>query len=180
LVKARNIKLENIDINEKVGALHRYWVRADAIRELIKKNQIFGIRSRKNRLIYDLDIFLIIETYYSLLYVVIEGYKEINIEDKNINILLQENNYVDFLRLFRNSIFHYQKEPISEKTLKFLETKDSEIWINKLNIALKKYFEENLKIKEIYDIFKKKSTKSLLIAVKRLFNKYFKHSKNMK
>lgn len=88
---------------------------------------------------------------YGLIYVVIEGYKELKYEDEKIDRLLAQNDFVDSLRLFRNATFHYQKKAIPEKALKFLELEESETWIGELHIAFKLFFEKELPMKEILE-----------------------------
>ena len=59
-----------------------------------------------------------------------------------------QTDYVDRLRRFRNSILHYQEDPLSEKHVAFLVAKGSERWIRDLNRAFKAYFERELPIEE--------------------------------
>lgn len=46
------------------------------------------------------------DMWYSSLFVVIEGWRELYIDDNIINELLKSEN-VDLLRKYRNSVFHY-------------------------------------------------------------------------
>jgi len=96
--------------------------------------------------------------WYSLLYVVVEGYLELKLSDPDIDELLKAESYLGSLRLFRNTSFHYQKDPIPEKAMKFLVTEDSETWIKSLNRALDKFFLEHLPIKEQMEAFKGRGT----------------------
>jgi len=92
---------------------------------------------------------LSIEVYYALLYVVVEGYRAMEYKAQAIDDLLQKEEYVEQLRRFRNAIFHFQKTPITEKFLNFLEAKDSEHWIKELHAEFEKYFHANLPIGNI-------------------------------
>ena len=47
-----------------------------------------------------------------------------------------------------------KKKPIKEKILAFLELSESEIWINKLHLAFKKFFEESTPIKDVFEKIK--------------------------
>ncbi len=67
---------------------------------------------------------------------------------------MEQADFIDALRLFRNATFHYQKEPIPEKALKFLETTDSEKWIQDLHIAFRQFFEQQLPILETIEKLK--------------------------
>jgi hypothetical protein len=83
-----------------------------------------------------------------LLYVVIEGYQEIRLSGVDIDKLLAQTDYVERLRRFRNSVLHYQEDPLSEKHMAFLLAEGSEKWILDLNRAFKAYFERELPIEE--------------------------------
>ena len=87
------------------------------------------------------SVFLAMQAWYALLYVVIEGYQELDSEDARIDVLLANEDYVDALRRFRNSVFHFQKEPLNEKLLGFISVPESENWIRDLNTAFQEYFE---------------------------------------
>ena len=81
--------------------------------------------------------------WYSSLYVVIEGYKELKINNPEIDELLTEAEFVDKLRLFRNSIFHYQKDIYNTKFLGVDDSDEFVEWIYKLhNLFGKKIIEE--------------------------------------
>ena len=81
---------------------------------------------------------------YSGIYLVIEGWRELNLHDERIDALL-ESPLVDRLRRFRNATFHHQKEPLSRKHLEFFgtEEEETEIWLNKLYSEFERFFAEN-------------------------------------
>ena len=99
-----------------------------------------------------------LSVWYALLYVVIEGFKELKLSHPEVDDLLKNEELVDSLRLFRNAVFHYQKDPITEKLLKFLAEKNSEYWIMDINKALEKFFLESLPINQYIDQIKKCSS----------------------
>jgi hypothetical protein len=76
--------------------------------------------------------------WYSSIFVVIEGFRELKLEDPKIAALLESPN-VDALRLMRNSTFHFQKEYICPKATKFMESKDSVAWIRSLPEAFSEF-----------------------------------------
>lgn len=84
----------------------------------------------------------------------IEGYQELGISDETVDSLLEQDDFVDALRLFRNATFHYQKASIPEKAMKFLETDNSEHCIKDLHVAFRQYFENQLPIKETMEKLK--------------------------
>jgi hypothetical protein len=78
---------------------------------------------------------------YSGIYLVIEGWKNLNLKDDRVEKLL-ESPFVDRLRLFRNATFHYQKEPISWKHLQFFgtEEEETEVRLNELYREFEPFF----------------------------------------
>jgi hypothetical protein len=138
---------------EKLGALHKHWVTADSIdyhlRRSIRGGPPEGISQESAELGQMMSAFAALGVWYSLLYVVIEGYRELGHHDERIDELLANDEYVTALRLFRNATFHYQADPLSPKLLRFLEAKDSEKWIKELNRALKGFFERELNLAEL-------------------------------
>ena len=138
---------------EKLISLHKHWLNADAIKHVVK-TKIGGNSGLPKELQEFAEIhsaFARISVFYGLIYVVIEGYLELNLSNENVDSLLAKDEFVNALRLFRNATFHYQKQATPEKALKFLELKESEHWIRELHLAFKLYFEETLPIKEWYD-----------------------------
>jgi hypothetical protein len=137
---------------EKLVALHKHWVAADSINYHLRRSvdvakkasndvpKAFGDVGRV------MSVFAALSVWYALLYVVVEGYRELAFQDEDIDKLLANDEYLQALRLFRNATFHYQESPLSPKLMTFLEAKDSEIWIMALNRALKGFFERELKI----------------------------------
>ena len=139
---------------EKLVALHKYWINADAIKQVVMTkigSETSNLPNEITKLAELHSSFAKLSVLYGLIYVVIEGYQELKYTNEQIDTLLAQNDFVDALRLFRNATFHYQKKPISEKALKFLELKESETWIRELHIAFKLFFEKELPMKEILE-----------------------------
>ncbi|MDN4709644.1 hypothetical protein QYZ44_07290 [Vibrio parahaemolyticus] len=143
-------------MNSSMVALHSHWLNADAVKVVVSTNIPLddAFSSELKNLSQLHSSFHRISVFYSLLYVVVEGYRELNGSNEKVDLLLAQDDFVDALRLFRNATFHYQKAPISEKTLKFLEAENSENWINDLHIAFREYFEQHLPIQETIEKFK--------------------------
>lgn len=111
------------------------------------KYVLFEVRPAKKKVkkeLHDIAMFhsqlLRLEAFYALFYVVIEGYRELGFKYEKIDILLEQEAYVEHLRRFRNAVFHYQKDPLNLKLLNFLDAKDSEIWIKTLYRAFEEFF----------------------------------------
>jgi len=145
-------------MNPEIIALHKHWCTADAVKQFISADvpekgceeypQWFKSLGNMASVFHRLSV------WYALLYVVIEGFREMKLTHPEVDELLKNEECVDCLRLFRNATFHYQKDPLTEKTLKFLEAKDSEKWIMDLNKALNRFFLETLPIKEQVEALK--------------------------
>ncbi|MBN2249413.1 MAG: hypothetical protein JW682_03625 [Campylobacterales bacterium] len=139
---------------EKLVSLHKHWINADAIKQVVMTKIGGDTSSLPDEIAQLAEIhssFARLSVLYSLIYVIIEGYKELKYTNEQIDILLAQDDFVDALRLFRNAIFHYQKKPISEKALKFLELEESETWIRELHIAFKLFFEKELPMNEMLE-----------------------------
>lgn len=153
MTKARSSERESAEAVFKLAVLHKHWLHADSIKERIR----LPIRdAEKSKLPDDFlaiakafSDFLAMSVWYALLYVVVEGYRELKLDDAEINRLLEQGEYVDLLRRFRNAVLHYQEDPLPEKLMAFLTAKDSEKWIWDLNRAFDVFFASELQIKEI-------------------------------
>ena len=99
--------------------------------------------------------FMRLSVWYALLYVVIEGYREVGKKDDAIDKLLFDEPLVDMLRRFRNAMFHYQADPFSEKLLDFLQAEKSTEWSRQVNAAFKAFFERELPILETLERLKR-------------------------
>ena len=77
---------------------------------------------------------------YAGLYVVIEGWRKLGLEDEEVDRLLESPN-VELLRRFRNGTFHYQQKYWSEKLVELI--RDGEgvpQWVSELNRMFGRYF----------------------------------------
>jgi hypothetical protein len=137
-------------------SLHKHWLNADALRQVYQTRvpdyDHFSKEMAEFAQMY--SSFARLSVLYGLIYVVIEGYQELGCKHKVVDELLSKEEFVDALRLFRNSTFHYQKKPVSEKMLTFLNLEESEIWIRRLHSAFQQFFEETLPIEETLNEFK--------------------------
>jgi hypothetical protein len=138
----------------KLVSLHKHWLTADAVqyhlRQSIKSTGAAQLTPPNfDELARRLPEFSVLTVWYSLLYVVVEGYRELECQDTTLDQLITQSYHVKNLRRFRNATFHFQEEPIPQKVTEFLYAADSDVWINNLNRALKAFFERELNISEI-------------------------------
>ena len=131
-------------------ALHKHWVTAGSIdhhlRRSLSMKESFpsGVSKEVAEDAIATSGFAALSVWYSLLYVVVEGYSEIGYHDAEVDALLSNEDYVSRLRRFRNATFHYQEDPLSPKLMEFLQAKDSSEWIHNLNRALGNFIEREL------------------------------------
>lgn len=149
----------------EIIALHKHWCIADAVKVVI--NAPITSRSEESSEIkrYGQEFVLLGEkaslfarmsVWYALLYVVVEGYRELKVAFPPLDELLEKPELVNDLRLFRNATFHYQENPLSEKILGFLCQEESEKWIHELNRQLEAFFLTRLPIKEVLKAIEQK------------------------
>lgn len=148
---------------EKLIALHKHWLAADALKQFLFSQ--VPVDDRTSELPRDLlDVaqvwsgMLRLEVFYGLMYVVVEGYQSLDCRDDAVDHLLAETQYVYAFRRFRNAVFHYQGELVSTKLVDFLEAEGSEKWTRDLYAALRSFFERSLPIEDVIDQLSKRST----------------------
>lgn len=78
--------------------------------------------------------------FYSAMYVLIEGWRDLKYHDSNIDALL-ESPFVDLLRSFRNATFHFQPKFVSEKWKGYLDAgEESSQWFQQPRNAFSEFF----------------------------------------
>lgn len=133
----------------KLAALHRHWVVADSIRVVLQQKLLnskeevdvihkFGL----DYIVFGEKVSMLcrMQVWYSLLFVVIEGYKELGMNFAPLENVLENSENVSLLRRYRNATFHYQADPLNDKIIDFLNKDGSEIWIRDLNAQLEAFF----------------------------------------
>lgn len=126
----------------KLFTLHRYFIWADRMRvhfdsTLKNKDKLDPIR-------FKIDSFLYMSYWYAELYVVIDGWNELGLQDNAVNTLLQSPN-VNLLKRYRNGVFHFQKEYFDKRFIEFMTNgQDCVVYVRELRKALSEYFLKNL------------------------------------
>jgi len=78
--------------------------------------------------------------WYGCLYILIEGWRTLRLENQEIDALLRSSN-VNLLRIYRNATFHYQKDYLHEKYMTFLrEGEATATWVRAIHNAFAGYF----------------------------------------
>jgi hypothetical protein len=144
---------ERKPISISLMALQGHWLRADAV----KQRMLTNVEQRGKGLQLPDDIealgqheskVMMLTVFYGLIFVVVEGYRELQLKDETIDALLTNSDFVDHLRRFRNAVFHFQKVPLDERLVKFLDMQGSEVWIRELFRAFDKFLMRELPVVE--------------------------------
>lgn len=128
-----------VDSQRELIALHRYFLQANRMRtcydELLARQ---GAALPGDEHWTDQYIYLCL--WYSCLFVVIEGWRELDLCDQQVDVLLGSE-YVALLRRFRNGVLHFQKDYWDDRFLDFVrEGADSATWARALNSEFGRYF----------------------------------------
>ena len=140
--------------------LHKHWIIADSVNYHLRRSLNSavepeeGLPKELSDIGQQMSGFYTLSVWYSLLYVVVEGFRELKLSDPKIDELLSQEEYTETLRRFRNATFHFQTDPLSDKLMDFLTAEKSEHWIRDLNRAFKKYFEKSLPLEEMVNAMK--------------------------
>jgi hypothetical protein len=138
-------------------ALYTHWVRADSIKERMRleiPENGNTLPQSMQELGQQMSKIHALEVLYGLIFVVIEGFRELNCKDERVEKLLTAEKYVDLLRRFRNGVFHYQKEPMDPRLVSFITREGSGEWIREMHAALGAFFMRELPIKEGIERYK--------------------------
>lgn len=170
--------MEDFENKIKVFTLYRYYLYAVIMRDDLRKENLGDFIKQLNDnissilLIFSSRAGVYLTYFYSAIYLVIEGWKDLKLSDEDIDKLISSP-YTDRLRLFRNATFHYQKEPVSPKLLNFFgsEEEATEKWINELYAKFGEYFRKNSF--DFPDDLKKEITGKSEQEMAKLVQKYY-------
>lgn len=126
-----------------IHTLHRYYIWQNKMRELFyeelqsaaARNVPIEIGSNEQ-----IRVFHYMSYWYAGLFVVIEGWREMGLQDQEIANLLDSPN-VDLLRRYRNGVFHFQRTYFDERFLAFIRDGEDVVdWVRSLNSAFGRFF----------------------------------------
>lgn len=139
----------------RVAVLYSHWIKADSINYHLRRSLRHGpevesgMTDDLNALAQTISTMHALSVWYGLLWVVVEGYRELKLSDEKIDALLASDDMTSSFRRFRNAVFHFQGEPLSPKLIDFITAPASEKWVNELNRSFNRFFSETLKVKEV-------------------------------
>jgi hypothetical protein len=139
-----------------VLALHRYFVAASRMQRHFESNLVpfeepqSATQEDPNR--RALEVFAgprgnFMYYWYGSLYVVIEGFRSLNLKDQSIEALLGSPN-VNALRRCRNGAFHFRPSYFSARSLKAMSKPDFVMWVREVMTAFRGYFDRELNLGE--------------------------------
>ena len=139
-----------------LASLHKHFLAADAIKQLLFVDipiatKDAGLRADLLEAGQYFSRVLRLQVFYGLLYVVVDGYSELGCQDRDVDELLTNADFVNALRRFRNATFHYQEDPFSEKLLDFIAAKGSDDWSRNVYHALDRFFTSQLRLEKNLD-----------------------------
>jgi hypothetical protein len=142
------VEQQHKSVSLELAALYRHWCRADAIKFVLFA--VTADQPTRDQNVVDAEVMstlLRLEVFYALTFVVVEGYRELALEDPVIDQLLAVPIFVDQLRRFRNGVFHYQADPVSSKLMDLITAQQSQEWMQELHREFQRLFLEILPIK---------------------------------
>lgn len=126
----------------KVFSLHRYFIWCAEMREhYLQVGQQVSPTPSFFENEKAVQAFMYLSYWYAGLYVVSEGWQELKLSDHEIDALLQSP-HLDFLRRFRNGIYHFQEDYFDKKFMDALgRGEDFDKWAESLTFAFARYFD---------------------------------------
>jgi len=126
-------------LKQKIFSLHRYYLWANFMRTQFDEVLVKSYADKE----FDAEgiyKFMYMSFWYGELYAVIEGWKELHLTDKTIDVLLEEAEMVKLLKRYRNGTFHYKSKYFDSRFLDFMSRDETVKWTRKLNSAFGAYF----------------------------------------
>lgn len=117
-------------------ALQKHWHTMDAVGRFEADPPLDGkLRVGSNQPLSQ-STFMRTSVWLGLLYVVVEGYRELRLQDHRVDYFLSFSDRVEELRRFRNCIFHYQSDPDDARLGAFLNREACLGWAHELSRAI--------------------------------------------
>ena len=105
----------------------------DAIIDQRVEEMVFDVK-------FEIETNLYMSYWFSSLYVVIEGWKELGMKDERVDALLHSR-HVKLLRRYRNGVFHFQRDYFDERFMGFFRDGIDRLdWIRRLHMEFESYF----------------------------------------
>ena len=112
----------------EVFTLHKYFIHANFMRHRFFEKAV--AEGPAKELVSESKLFM--DAWYVGLYVVIEGWKTLNLTDSTIDELLRSPNG-ELLRRYRNGICHFQRKYFDDRFMALIQEKSVVMWLQVLN-----------------------------------------------
>jgi hypothetical protein len=126
-------------------SLHKYFIWANYMRtqfyKILEHNyKLTNRNSDDPNLQMVSEKYIFMSYWFAGLYVVIEGWRTLKLQDDKIEQLLKSPN-VSLLKFFRNGVFHFQKKYSDSRFLNFIEKGFNNVeWVTNLHREFNRYF----------------------------------------
>lgn len=125
--------------HEKIFTLHRYFVWANRQRDYFFEGVTEPPKKMAETQRWVKVQFVNVCYWIGSLYVVVEGWQQLKLSDKDVDTLLTSP-HVYYLRRFRNGVFHFQKSYFDQRFLALFEQSDGMVWVTDLHKAFSRFF----------------------------------------
>lgn len=123
---------------QEFASLFRYFVWADLMRQYFDHELLQAPGTDDPFMFFSTKRGIFMTYWYGGLYVVIEGWRELDLHDSQVDLLLESGN-VELLRRFRNGAFHYQRAWLDARLSDFCGSPDSVRWVRELTRRFGEY-----------------------------------------
>ncbi len=125
---------------ETIFTLHRYFLCANGLR--VKFEESFqDVKKPIDKAYLADDGFRFMLMWYAMLYVLIEGWRKLQLADGAVTPLLRQRKCVDLLRECRHSVFHFSPDYFDDRFVALVGAGPEIVtWIRDLNSAFGAYF----------------------------------------
>jgi hypothetical protein len=127
-----------------VYTLHRYYLWStilkdhyyEALAGPTERGEAFSLKSDEG-----IVAFAYLCYWYAALYVVVEGWKKLELHDPQVDELLKSPN-VEFLKLYRHNVFHFHEDYFNPHlTMPLIDSADNPVvWVRALSNELGRWF----------------------------------------
>ncbi len=128
--------------------LHRYFIWANRMRTLFDDVLQRKAAGQIDAGRFEIETFHYMSYWYSALFVVVEGWQELKLQDARIDALLSDASKLGLLRRYRNGVFHFQKKYFDDRFVDLISKDDGFVtWIRNLNQEIGRWFLEWFQIR---------------------------------
>lgn len=129
-------------MDESFISLHKYFLSADRFKKLFQDylNNEYDQDGQPEDPV--LNNYML--TWYGSLFVVVEGWQKLKLQNEKVDEFLENADFIDKLRRCRNGVFHYQEQYYPKKIVEFFD-EGSAKWISGLHDSISTHFLEEFK-----------------------------------